>query len=201
MSAGLVHPGPMNIIRKACEYGDVVIGFLTDAAIASYKRLPYLSFEQRKAVIEQIKGVTKVIPQETLDYIPNLRSLKPDFVVHGDDWKTGIQRETRQRVIDTLREWGGELIEPEYTPGISPTQLNAMIRDVGTTPEIRMRQLRRLLADEGAWIIIYANHLLRSAYPSMVKTAESILQHGRSREASEDRMSIGEILNLIPSAR
>ncbi len=145
MSADLVHPGHMNIIREASQYGDVVIGLLTDAAIASYKRLPYLSFEERKTVMEQIKGVTKVIPQETLDYIPNLRALQPDFVVHGDDWKTGVQRETRQRVIDTLKEWGGELIEPEYTPGISSTRLNAMVRDVGTTPEIRMRQLRRLL--------------------------------------------------------
>ncbi len=146
MSADLVHPGHMNIIREACAYGDVVIGLLTDAAIASYKRLPYLSFEERKAVIGEIKGVTKVIPQETLDYLPNLRRLQPDFVVHGDDWKTGVQRETRQRVIDVLKEWGGELIEPQYTPGISSSQLNAAIREVGTTPEIRMRQLRRLLA-------------------------------------------------------
>jgi phosphoenolpyruvate phosphomutase len=87
-----------------------------------------------------------VIPQETLDYTANLRALKPDYVVHGDDWKTGVQRETRQRVIDTLAEWGGELIEPAYTEGISSSQLNQALKEVGTTPDIRRKRLSRLLA-------------------------------------------------------
>ena len=146
MSADLVHPGHMNIIRVGRELGDVIVGLLTDKAIASYKRLPFLTYEQRKAVVENIKGVSQVIPQETLDYVPNLRKLKPDYVVHGDDWKTGVQRETRARVIDALADWGGELIEPEYTPGISSTQLIYASKEVGTTPDIRRRQLRRLIA-------------------------------------------------------
>ena len=145
MSADLVHPGHLNIIKNALEYGEVTIGLLTDAAIASYKRLPFLTYEQRKAVIENVKGVTRVEPQETLDYVPNLRRLKPDFVVHGDDWRTGVQRETRQLVIDALNEWGGELIELPYTPGISSTKLNQALKDIGTTPELRMLKLRRLL--------------------------------------------------------
>jgi phosphoenolpyruvate mutase len=145
MSADLVHPGHLNIIREARKIGKVVVGLLTDEAIASYKRLPYLNFEQRLAVIENIVGVTKVVPQDTLDYVPNLRKFKPDYVVHGDDWTTGVQFETRRRVIECLAEWGGELVEYPYTPGISSTQLNAAIRDVGTTPEIRMKRWRRLL--------------------------------------------------------
>ncbi len=145
MSADLVHPGHMNIIQVAREHGEVTIGLLTDAAIASYKRLPFLTYEQRKAVIEQIVGVARVVPQETLDYVPNLEKLRPDIVVHGDDWKTGVQAKTRQRVIDTLAKWGGKLVEPEYTKGISSTKLIGSMREIGTTPEVRMRQLRRLL--------------------------------------------------------
>ena len=145
MSADLVHPGHMNIIQVARQLGGVVIGLLTDAAIASYKPLPFLAYEQRKAVIEQIKGVVEVIPQETLDYVPNLRRLKPDYVVHGDDWKHGVQSETRRRVIEALAEWGGELVEPAYTRGISSSQIKAGLRAIGTTPELRMKRLRRLL--------------------------------------------------------
>ena len=137
MSADIIHPGHLNIIKEASKLGDVTVGVLTDAAIASYKRLPYMNYEQRAAVVAALKGVTSVIPQEQLDYIPNLLKLKPDFVVHGTDWREGVQAKTRQGVIDTLAQWGGKLVEPEYTPGISSTQLNKAIREVGTTPPER----------------------------------------------------------------
>ncbi len=143
MSADLIHPGHMAIIQKGRELGEVTVGLLTDAAIASYKRLPFLSYEQRKQVMENIKGVVAVIAQETHDYVPNLRKLKPDYVVHGDDWKTGVQRAMRDRVIEVLKEWGGELIEPTYTAGISSTQLIYANKEIGTTPDIRRRLLRR----------------------------------------------------------
>lgn len=146
MSADLVHPGHLNVIKKAAELGEVMVGLLTDAAVASYKRLPYMSYEQRKQVIENIKGVSKVVPQETLDYVPNLRKYKPDYVVHGDDWRTGVQSSVRQRVIETLAEWGGELVEVPYTQGISSTQLNMALKEIGTTPDIRLKKLHRLLA-------------------------------------------------------
>ena len=145
MSADIIHPGHLNIIKEAAKLGDVTVGVLTDAAIASYKRLPYMDYEQRAAVVRALKGVAEVIPQEQLDYIPNLMKLKPDYVVHGTDWREGVQAKTRQRVIDTLSTWGGKLVEPEYTVGISSTQLNKAIREVGTTPDIRRRRLRRLL--------------------------------------------------------
>ena len=145
MSADLVHPGHLNVISKAAELGSVTVGLLTDAAIASYKRLPYMAFEQRKQVVENIKGVDRVVPQETLDYVPNLREYQPDYVVHGDDWREGVQREVRQRVIDTLAEWGGELVEVGYTEGISSTQLNKALKEIGTTPDMRRNKLRRLL--------------------------------------------------------
>ncbi|OGS22907.1 MAG: phosphoenolpyruvate mutase [Elusimicrobia bacterium RIFOXYA2_FULL_39_19] len=145
MSADLIHPGHINIIEQARQYGEVTIGLLTDKAIASYKRLPFLAYEQRKAVVANIKGVKDVIPQETLDYVPNLKRIRPDFVIHGDDWKKGVQSETRQRVILVLKEWGGKLIEIPYTKDISSTKLNNAIKEVGTTPGLRMSRLKRLL--------------------------------------------------------
>ena len=145
MSADLIHPGHLNVLRKAASLGEVIVGLLTDQAIASYKRLPYMSYEHRKEVIGSIKGVSSVVAQDTLDYVPNLRKYKPDYVVHGDDWREGVQRDTRQAVIDVLAEWGGELVEVSYTKGISSTQLNNVLKEIGTTPDIRRARLRRLL--------------------------------------------------------
>ncbi|MCX6583101.1 MAG: phosphoenolpyruvate mutase [Candidatus Aminicenantes bacterium] len=157
MSADLVHPGHLNIINEARKLGEVILGLLTDEAIASYKRLPALTYEQRKVIMENIKGVSEVVPQTTLDYVPNLKKIKPDYVVHGDDWRTGVQRETRQRVIDTLKEWGGQLVEPQYTPNISSTKLNNGLKEIGTTPGVRLKRLRRLLAVKDLVTIIEAH--------------------------------------------
>ena len=326
MCVDLLHQGHLNIIRVARELGEITIGLMTDEAMVSYKRLPYLNYEQRKTIVENIKGVSEVIPQTTLDYVANVRRLRPRYFVHGDDWRTGVQREARQRVIDALKEWGGEVVERAYTPGISSTWLNAAIREVGFTPDIRRQRLRRLLAakplvaaleahsgltglivenaqveadgqtrefdamwvgsltgstakgkpdiecvdltsrmatvqeildvtnkplildgdsggilihsrektpceilsfcdeyaklpsrvplvvmpstfsqvteqqlvDAGVQVVLYANHLLRSAYPAMLKTAESILLHQRAYEAEELCTSIEQVLHLIP---
>ncbi|WP_113907267.1 phosphoenolpyruvate mutase [Aliidiomarina celeris] len=145
MSADLVHPGHLNVLKEAQKYGEVVVGLLTDEAIASYKRIPFMEFEMRRQVIESLKVVSRVVPQTTLDYVPNLREIRPDYVVHGDDWREGVQQRTRQAVIDALAEWGGELIEVPYTKGISSTQLNRALKEIGTTPEIRLKSLRRML--------------------------------------------------------
>jgi len=145
LSADLIHPGHINIIQEAQKLGDLTIGLLTDKAIASYKRIPYMTYEQRLEVIKNIKGVSIVIAQDTLDYRPNLKKLKPDFVVHGDDWKEGIQSRTRQNVIDCISDWGGELIEIPYTQNISSTKLNNALLEVGTTADIRRNKLRRLI--------------------------------------------------------
>ena len=145
MSADIIHPGHLNIIKKGSELGKITVGVLTDEAIASYKRLPYLNYEQRKLIIESIKNVHKVIPQKTLDYSSNLLSEKPDFVVHGDDWKEGIQKKTRDNVVKVISEWGGEVIDVPYTEGVSSTLLNEKLKSIGTTPQIRLKMLRRLI--------------------------------------------------------
>ena len=145
MSADIIHPGHLNIIKKGAELGDVTVGLLTDKAIASYKRLPYLNYNQRKEVVENIKGVKKVIKQESLDYTQNLTKLKPHFVVHGDDWKEGIQKQTRDTVINTLKDWNGQLIDVPYTKGINSSLLNKKIKEIGVTPDVRRGLLRRLI--------------------------------------------------------
>jgi len=145
MSVDLIHKGHLNIIKEGNKLGKVIIGLLTDEAIASYKRLPLIAFAERKIIVENLKGVDQVVPQTTLDYVPNLKKIKPDFVVHGDDWKSGIQKKVRQSVIDTLDEWGGKLVEPEYTKGISSTDLISAVKARGITPGKRMGTLRRLI--------------------------------------------------------
>lgn len=178
MSADLIHPGHLNIIQEAQKLGEVIIGLLTDKAIASYKRLPYLSFDQRKIVVENIKGVHSVVAQETLDYVPNLEAIRPDFVVHGDDWKEGVQRETRQRVIDTLAQWGGRLVEIPYTQGISSTMLNKNLREIGTTPAVRMKRLRRLIENKPVVRIMEAHNGLTGLLVEHTKASVN----GRERE-------------------
>lgn len=145
MSTDVIHHGHIKIIEVARELGEVTVGLLTDEAIASFKRLPLLSYEQRKKIIENIKGVKEVVSQETLDYVPNLIKLKPNYVVHGTDWRTGVQKLTRERVIETLNEWGGELVEPEHTKDVSATELIDKMNEIGTTPQVRLKKLRKLL--------------------------------------------------------
>tara|TARA_B110000444_G_C18815626_1_gene584970 strand:- start:149 stop:1465 length:1317 start_codon:yes stop_codon:yes gene_type:complete len=145
MSADLVHQGHLNIIKEGAFHGEVIVGLLTDEAIASYKRLPLIEFNERKLIVENLKGVKKVIAQETLDYTPNLNKIRPDYVVHGDDWKEGVQQKIRLKVIETLKKWNGVLIEPKYTEGISSTDLITAIKSKGVTPGNRMKTLRRLI--------------------------------------------------------
>src|SRR3989338_4242658 len=129
LCADYIHHGHINILRQAKKFGKVMVGLLTDEAITSYKRVPALTFDQRKIIVENIKGVTKVVAQETLDYGFNLRKYKPRYILHGDDWKTGVQQKTRDTVIEILKEWGGELVEIPYTPGISYTELQKNLKE------------------------------------------------------------------------
>tara|TARA_B100000614_G_scaffold251378_1_gene262817 strand:+ start:2358 stop:3650 length:1293 start_codon:yes stop_codon:yes gene_type:complete len=146
MSVDLIHKGHINIIKEASKLGDVVVGLLTDKAISSYKRLPFMPYESRKLIIEQIKGVDKVIEQRTHNYRENLLILRPNYVVHGDDWREGPQKKVRDEVIETLKEWNGELVEIPYTENISSTILNKNMREIGTTPNTRLSLLKRMLS-------------------------------------------------------
>ncbi|SVD21716.1 uncharacterized protein METZ01_LOCUS374570, partial [marine metagenome] len=178
MSADLIHQGHLNIISEGRKLGKVIIGLLTDEAISSYKRLPLIAFADRKTIIENLKGVDKVIPQTTLDYVSNIKKLKPDYVIHGDDWKKGIQKKVRQRVITTLDEWGGKLVEPKYTEGISSTDLINAIKIRGITPGKRMETLRRLIEVKPIIRILEAHNGLTG----LIVEKTSIMKDGKKVE-------------------
>ena len=144
-SVDILHEGHINILKSAAKYGEVIVGLLTDSAIASYKRLPHYAYKRRKFILENVKYVSKVVPQETLDYEKNLKKYKPHYVIHGDDWKTGVQKKIRERVIKILKGWGGKLIEVKYTKNISSEKFKKVIFSAGTTPEIRKSKLKRLI--------------------------------------------------------
>lgn len=144
-SSDIIHEGILNVIEKATELGDVVIGVLTDEVIATYKRTPLLDTTARKAIYGSLKGVTKVVEQDSLSYEKVLRELKPNYVVHGDDWREGVQSRIREEAIEILAEWGGELIEVPYTQGVSATQLERDLKAFQGSPDLRRRSLRRLL--------------------------------------------------------
>jgi len=147
LSADILHKGHINILKTASRYGDVVVGLLTDEAIASYKNIPTLDYKQREIVLKNIKFVKKVIPQTTLDYRHNLNLIMPNFVLHGDDWKRGVQVKARQQVIETLKKWGGKLIEIKYTKNISSSSIKSKVIN-SLTPTSRISILRRLLENK-----------------------------------------------------
>lgn len=160
MVADIMHPGLINIINEGSKYGDVIIGLYTDKAVAEHKRLPYLTYEQRKSVVENIKNVTAVVPQDEWSYVPNLLKYKPDYIIHGDDWKNGVDAELRDHVYRTMKEIGGEVIEIPYTQGINSSALVEEQKGIGTTPEVRMQSLRRLLAAKPVVRIMEAHDAL-----------------------------------------
>ncbi|MBR5709372.1 MAG: phosphoenolpyruvate mutase [Thermoguttaceae bacterium] len=146
MIGDIMHPGLINIINEGAKHGDVMIGLFTDKAIATHKRLPYLNYEQRKNVIENIRGVSSIVPQDEWSYVPNLLKYKPDYIIHGDDWIYGPDKYLRDEVFKVMEKLGGEVIEIPYTKGISASGLKDAIDSLGVTPQARLASLRRLIS-------------------------------------------------------
>ncbi len=145
MIADIMHPGLINIINEGAKYGDVIIGLYTDKAIATHKRLPYLTYEQRETVVRSIHGVADVVPQDDWSYVPNLVKYKPDYIIHGDDWLEGPDKYIRDEVFKVMESLGGKVIEIPYTKGITSSGLAQEIDSLGTTPQARLKSLRRLI--------------------------------------------------------
>lgn len=160
LSVDIIHEGHINILKTASKYGDVIVGLLTDEAISSFKNIPYLNYSRRKIIVQNIKYVNKVIPQTTLSYVANLNAIKPDYVVHGDDWKKGVQKQTRQDVIKTLKKWSGKLIEPKYTKNISSTLIKNRILEFGLSPQNRVSRLKRLISSKNIVRILESHNSL-----------------------------------------
>lgn len=198
MIGDIMHPGLINIINEATKYGDVMIGLYTDKAIAIRKRLPYLTYEQRKNVIENIKGVSWIVPQDEYSYVPNLLKYKPDYIIHGDDWKINSDREIRQQVFEVMNELGGKVIEIPYTKGIESSALMEEMKKVGTTPEVRMKTLRRLInakpivrileAHDGLCGLIIEN--LQVATPNSVESFDGMWSSSLTDSTSKGKPDI-----------
>tara|TARA_E500000331_G_scaffold252468_1_gene242780 strand:- start:1940 stop:3247 length:1308 start_codon:yes stop_codon:yes gene_type:complete len=145
LAVDFLHEGHINILKIAQKYGEVIVGLLTDEAIASYKSIPILNYKNRELLVKNLKYVSKVVPQTTDDYINNLNKIKPDFLVHGDDWKYDNRKRIRTKVIKTLKKWSGKLIEPRYTKNISSSKIKNKILEIATLPENRISRLKRLM--------------------------------------------------------
>jgi phosphoenolpyruvate phosphomutase len=145
ITGDIIHPGIINIIKEGGKYGNLIVGLLTDKAIVAHKRLPYLTYEQRKNVIENIKGVHMVVPQDDWSYVPNLKKYKPNYIIHGDDWKTNYLSKIREEVFEVMKELGGEVVEIPYTQGINSTLLLENAKSIGITPNVRLSSLKRLI--------------------------------------------------------
>ena len=148
-STDMLHSGHISIIKKAAKLGKLTIGVLSDEAIASYKRFPLMPFDERKSLFENITGVDKVISQDTLSYTTVLNELKPDYVVHGDDWQSGFQKPIRDEVVSILASYGGRLVEYPYSADDKYKDLEARTRSELAMPDVRRGRLRRMLAAKG----------------------------------------------------
>ena len=145
-STDMLHSGHIAIIEKAAALGQLTIGVLTDQVIASYKRYPLLSYEERVNMLQSIRGVYRTVEQNSLSYADNLRKLRPDYVVHGDDWKSGVQKPIRDEVVSILNEYGGELVEYPYSNDERYRALEQRSREHWSIPDSRRGRLRDLLA-------------------------------------------------------
>ena len=138
--------GHANIINNAKQYGKIIIGIMTDSACVEYTSLPHFSYEYRKnLILKSCRNIYKIIPQKTLDYTYNLNKFKPNYVIHGDDWKIGYQKKIRAKVIKQLKKWGGKLIEIPYTKNIPFSENRKQFLQSNTTADVRKTKLKRLL--------------------------------------------------------
>tara|TARA_Y100001958_G_C21237667_1_gene564510 strand:+ start:1836 stop:3083 length:1248 start_codon:yes stop_codon:yes gene_type:complete len=147
----------MKLLEKGRSLGDVIVGLITDKVVSEYKRMPYLNFEQRKKILINFKGVTKVISQNEWDYSKNIRKIQPDYFIHGDDWRKGHMSKIRSNVIKVMKKYGGKVIELPYTRGISSTALLENVNSISITADIRRGMLRRLINSKRTLRILEAH--------------------------------------------
>ena len=145
LTADILHHGHINLIEKGRMYGEIIIGLLTDKAVADNKRLPYLNYEQRKKILINFKGVSKIVPQKEWDYSNNIKKIRPDFLIHGDEWRKGNSSILRKNAIKALNQYGGKLIEIAYTKGVSSSALISHQNSISITSDIRRGIFKRLV--------------------------------------------------------
>lgn len=186
-STDMIHTGHISIIKKAARLGKLIIGVLSDEAVASYKRFPLLPFEERKALFENIVGVFQVMEQKELSYRENLEALEPDFVVHGDDWRSGFQKPIRDEVVSILAGYGGQLVEFPYSSEEKYQKLEKRAREELALPDIRRSRLKRAIEMKGLVTAIEAH----SGITGLI--AESTVVHQEGKAYQFDAMWISSL--------
>lgn len=155
MSADLLHAGHINVLKEAKELGHVIVGLLSDEAIASMEEAPFLSYKQRKVVLENLDLVDEIVEQKSASYRDNLLAIKPDYVVHGDDWKSGYMNLYRREVVEVLHQLfptdcdkneHPNLIEVPYSSEINALGIKKTMNSLGISQALRSGRLRKLLA-------------------------------------------------------
>lgn len=175
-STEYIHSGHIAIIKRAKRLGRLIIGVLSDEAVASYKRYPLMPFEERKIMMENIAGVEQVVEQKSLSYAENLRELKPYYVVHGDDWVNGFQKPIRDEVVSVLKEYGGYLIEYPYSNNPKYKELDSAHRAEAAMPDIRRGRLRKLINMKGLVTAMEAH----SGITGLIVEKTTVLQDGKT---------------------
>ncbi len=145
----VIHEGHLNIIRRAKEYGDVIVGILSDEAMVKYNRFPTVSFEERMKLVEDIEEVSKVVVQDTVLYDDIIDALHPDYVIHGDNWNNGPMKAIRDRVEKKLSEYGGQIIDAPYTYNENVHRIDMRIKEKLAMPEFRRKRLRQAIKLRG----------------------------------------------------
>ncbi len=173
MSTDVIHGGHIKIINKASKLGKLIIGVLSDEAVSSYKRFPLIPFEERKTLYENINGVYRVVEQKTLSYKKNLLKIKPDYVVHGDNWKIGFQKPVRDEVLEVLETYGGELIEYSYSDDQKYKDIDNLSRIQLSLPDFRRARLKKALAMKGLITAMEAHSGLTGLIVETTKVPDS----------------------------
>lgn len=176
MSTDVIHGGHINMINKAASLGELTVGVLSDETVASYKRYPLLSCEERMKIASAIQGVAHVVKQEGLSYRGIIADLHPDVIVHGDDWRTGVQQPIREETIKLLREFGGELVEFPYTVNPEYDKIEANARSQLSMPDMRRARLKKLIGMKGLVTAIEAH----SGITGLIAEKTTVVQDGKT---------------------
>lgn len=177
-STELLHNGHMELIKKARQLGKVIIGVLSDEAIATYKSFPLVNFAERKEMFSNIAGVYKVVKQEQLSYRDNLLKYRPDYVVHGDNWKTGYQKVIRDEVVETLASYGGILKEYPYSADPKYSMLEDRVRNGLSLPDLRRARLKQLISLKGCISAMEAH----SGITGLIVENTKVMKDGQIRQ-------------------
>lgn len=178
MSTDVVHGGHIEIINQAAELGELTVGVLTDEVVSAYKRYPLLSCEERMKIVAGLKGVAHVIKQTDISYREPLKTLRPDYVVHGDDWRIGFQKPVREECIRLLEEYGGKLVEFPYSRSEQYDQLESAARSQLSIPDIRRGRLRRLIEQKGMAVCMEAH----TGLAGLIAEKTTVMEQGTIRQ-------------------